>query len=80
MARGQTLRLEVLAPADVHWSVDRWHTVQDTPTTNSGLGVHYLDLPTAQLAAGAAVVFTFFWPLANRWEGQDFAVTVGDTS
>ncbi len=80
MPRGQTLRLEVLAPASVHWSVHGWHTAQDTPTTDSGLGVHYLDLPTAQLVAGATVVFTFFWPQADRWEGQDFSVTVGNGS
>ena len=43
--------LYVLAPANVRWSVDGWHTVHDTPTTDTGVGLHYLDLPTAQLAA-----------------------------
>jgi glucoamylase len=78
--RGEALRLDVLAAATVHWSVDGWRTVRDTSTTDTGLGVHYLELPTAQLASQAEVVFTFFWPHADRWEGQDFSVTVGDGS
>lgn len=77
---GKTLRLELLAPAVVHWSVNAWHTTQDSFTTDSGLGVHYLDLSTAQLVAGDTVVFTFFWPQADRWEGQDFTLTGRDNS
>jgi glucoamylase len=80
MPRGQTLRLEVLAPATVHWSVDGWHTAHDTPTTDARVGLHYVDLPTAQLAARTVMAFTFFWPQADRWEAQDFSVTVEDGS
>lgn len=73
---GRVLRLEVLAPATVHWSSDGWRTVQDTPTRDTGLGVHLVDLPTDRLAPGAAVDFTFFWPGPDRWEGVDFQVRV----
>jgi glucoamylase len=73
---GTTLRLETLAPARVHWSGDGWRTVTDTPTTDTGLGVYLADVPTAGLPAGSTVVFTFFWPEAGRWEGQDFAVAL----
>jgi glucoamylase len=38
--------------------------------------VHVVDLPTAALAPGAIVPFTFYWPGADRWEGTDFAVAV----
>lgn len=75
---GKTLRLEVLAPAVVHWSADGWQTVHDTPTQATGLGVHLVDLPTAALPAGASVLFTFYWPGAGRWEGTDFRVAVGE--
>jgi len=34
------------------------------------------DLPTHGLDPGHAVVFTFFWPQAQRWEGTDFSVTI----
>jgi glucoamylase len=73
---GRTLRLETLAPALVHWTADDWQTTTDTATVDTGLGVHLVDLPTAPLAAGATVRFTFYWPEARRWEGADFAVAV----
>lgn len=77
MRMGKTLRIQLQAPALVHWSADDWKTIQDTPTRGTGLGVHVADLPTADLARGARVVFTFFWQQANKWEGMDFTVQVG---
>ncbi|MDP3890194.1 hypothetical protein, partial [Nocardioides sp.] len=76
LRQGETLRIETLAQALVHWSADGWRTPRDTETTDTGLGVHYADLATAGPAPGAEVRFTFFWPEAGRWEGVDFAVTV----
>jgi len=74
---GTTLRIETLAPALVHWSADGWHAPTDLPTRDTGLGVHVADLPTAALPAGREIQFTFYWPEAGRWEGADFAVTIG---
>ena len=76
IAPGKTLRVEVLAPAIVHWSVDGWRTVRDTATRDTGLGVHCADLPTADLPSGGMADFTFFWIEAARWEGGDFSVAV----
>ena len=76
MPVGRTLRLEVLAPANVHWSVNDWARAHDTPTRDTGLGVHVADLPTRGLAASARLLFTFYWPDAGRWEDADFAVTL----
>ena len=73
LAAGLRLRLEVPAPAIVHWSPDGWRTVLDTPTRDTGLGLHAAELDPQ---AGEPVVFTFFWPEADRWEGRDFQVTV----
>lgn len=73
---GRSLRLETLAPALVHWTADAWQTTADTATVDTGLGVHLVDLPTAGLAPGETVRFTFYWPEARRWEGADFAVAV----
>ena len=74
--RNKTLRIELLNPGLVHWSIDGWTTSQDTKTRDTGLGTHVLDLPTASLPAGSEVTFTFYWPLESRWEGTDFAVSV----
>jgi len=72
----KTLRIVLLTPARVHWSVDSWQTTHDTDTRDTGLGIYTLDLPTASLPVGAEAVFTFFWPKENRWEGKDYTVTV----
>ena len=74
--RGRTLRLVLLDPLMVHWSIDGWKSIQDTNARDTGLGVYALDLPTASLPVGGQVVFTFFWPKENRWEGSDYSVSV----
>lgn len=76
MPAGQTLRVEVLATAVVHWSDDEWATTHDTETRDTGLGLHLADLPTADLADGQTIQFTFYWPETDRWEGQDFIVKI----
>jgi glucoamylase len=73
---GKTLRIETLAPAQVHWSADDWHTTVDTRTHDTSLGIHFTDLPTERLPSGATVRFTFYWPEAGHWEGTDFQVQI----
>jgi len=73
---GKTLRIAVMAPATVHWNHDGWQSSQDVTTRNTGLGVYIADLTTSELDAGHSIVFTFYWPDSNRWEGTDFSVTV----
>ena len=75
---GKTLRIEVLQPAVVHWSLDGWRTALDSNTRDTGIGLHVADLPSDRLPVGAGLLFTFRWPLAGRWEGTDFAVTVDE--
>ena len=52
--RNQTLRLNLLNPARVRWSIDDWKTAHDTDTRDTGLGIHILNLPTASLPVGGA--------------------------
>src|ERR1700720_2551866 len=73
---GKKLRLLLMEPAMVHWSVDNWQTVQDSTSEESGWNLQHLDLPTETLAVGRQVTFTFFWKHAGRWEGRDYQVTV----
>lgn len=76
MPTGQRLRIELLDPATVHWSDDGWQTVHETSTTDTGLGVHLVDLDTAALQPGREITFTFKWSPSGTWEGTDFAVAV----
>lgn len=77
MPQTMSLRIELLAPATVHWSHNGWKEVHDIQTKNSGLGLHYADLQTEKIAAGTSVIFTFYWLDAGRWEGKDFEVRIG---
>jgi len=74
--KNKTLRIVLLTPGLVHWSIDNWQTAHDTNAKDTALGIYTLDLPTASLPPGGQAVFTFFWPNENRWEGTDFRVTV----
>jgi glucoamylase len=73
---GKILRLVLLTPGLVHWSLDGWNSSQDTNARDTGLGIYILDLPTASLPSKAPIDFTFFWPLENQWEGENYTVSV----
>ena len=77
MPPGKLLRIETLAPGVIHWSADDWNTVEDATTHDAGLGIHIADLSTKALPEGRRVKFTFFWPDAGHWEGEDFTIHVG---
>jgi glucoamylase len=76
LQQGKRLRIELLAPANIHWSTDHWQTATDLATHDSGCGIYHADLPTAKLDEGSVIVFTFYWTEAGHWEGADFYVTV----
>jgi glucoamylase len=71
---GKTLRIELAAPAVVHWTMDDWSTTHDSPTTKNSFDIHFVDLPTKKSARGKFIRFTLFWTEPGRWEGTDFAV------
>ncbi len=73
---GKKLRVEALAPAKIHWSLDGWQTAHVCETLDSSLGTYYADLPTVSLKAGSQILFTFYWPQASRWEGVNYTVGI----
>jgi glucoamylase len=77
MVAGRLLRLELLAPARAHCSLDGWRTWLDIDARDTGVGIWVADVPGSdRLRPGDGVVFTFWWPEAARWEGRDFRVAV----
>jgi glucoamylase len=76
LPEARNLRLELLAPAVAHWSTDGWKTAHDSKTRDTKLGVHLVDLDRDQLPEHGTIVFTFFWPEANRWEGRNFEIAL----
>ena len=73
---GKILRVETLASAVIHWSVDDWCTVHDAMTRDTGLGIYIADLAIQALPARKEIRFTFYWQDADHWEGADFSVRV----
>ena len=76
LTAGMILRIELPAAASVHWSADDWQTTRDTPTRDSGFGVHIADLDTAGILAGGGVVLTLRWAADSRWEGTDYRIAI----
>lgn len=72
----KTLRVELLSPAKIHWSLNNWNETQDNLTHDTGLGVHFVDLPTERLSPGSHLVFTIYWLDQNHWEGRDYRVEI----
>jgi glucoamylase len=77
---GRVLRLDLPAPALVHWSADGWETRQDVATRDTGLGIHTADLQTDGLVPGRVLTFTWKDIASGEWIGVDHTVTVEDAS
>jgi glucoamylase len=73
---GKLLRIETMAPSIIRWSGDDWKTIQEIETHDVGIGIYIADLPTNALAKDAQIKFTFYWPKANHWQGEDFIIQV----
>lgn len=73
---GRVLRLDLSAASFVHWSTDGWKTRNDARTNDVGLGIHSVEISTAELAVGDTIVFTWLDIATNKWTGQDCTVTV----
>jgi glucoamylase len=73
---GEMLRIELLAPACIHWSADDWKICHDIRTRDAGLKTHQVDLATDAFPEGKEINFTFYWSDAGHWEGKDFTVRI----
>ncbi len=76
MKAGLIVRIELPAVAFVHWSADGWQSVRDTPTRDTGFGVHVADLDTVGIPPGGSVDFTMRWAADSRWEGRDYHIAI----
>ncbi len=76
MRVGEILRVQGENAFNLHWSSDNWATVHDTHSNQNSLQIDYVDLPDVATSSGTCIHFTFFWTEGNRWEGQDYSVTV----
>lgn len=68
------LRIEVQSPAIIYWSMDNWATSKHIDTRDIGLTFYYADFDIPENTA--VFTFTFFWKVANKWEGKNFVLNV----
>jgi glucoamylase len=76
MRAGEVLRVHGNAPFTLRWSIDNWKTANDSKSTQNALELDHVDLKDAAAKVGTCISFTFLWTEDNRWEGQNYEITV----
>jgi glucoamylase len=66
--------------ATIRWTMDGWHTVHDTSTTDSGMRLHHAELNSRDLTSNSRIDFTYRFRDSGQWAGKNFSVTVVDES
>ncbi|HEY3369064.1 MAG TPA: glycoside hydrolase family 15 protein [Symbiobacteriaceae bacterium] len=75
MRKDALLRVQAMVPFRLRWSEDDWLTIQDTNSTPTSLGIHFVDLKP-NLERWSPIRFTFYWTGESRWEGRDYEVAI----
>ena len=73
---GQALRLDLPDESIVRYTRDDWTTEADVATSDTGLGLHVAELPTAGMAPGGKLVFTWRRKADEVWRGRNFETRV----
>lgn len=69
-----TLRIEVKAAFIVKWTSNNWQNEKQTIATDTQTGMYIADIPVHK--EDNTILFTFFWPEVNKWEGKNYSVQV----
>jgi glucoamylase len=71
----QILRIQAPEPFRLHWTNDSWASASDIPSTSTGVGIEFADIAIGG-DQSAPVQFTFFWTGRDRWEEQNYEVSI----
>ncbi len=71
---GRVLRVELPEAAVVVWNDGRSEKWSDVATSDTGLGVHVVELTTEEIPTGSALTFTWRRLRDDSWIGQNFTV------
>ncbi|MDP1745940.1 MAG: hypothetical protein Q8L90_10200, partial [Bacteroidota bacterium] len=55
---------------------DNWLSTNDLVTLDSGVGIHYADLPTENLDYEQKISYTFYWHDSETWEDENYTLSV----
>lgn len=70
------VRIEVYAPAALHWTRDGWRNVEHEPMKPMGHGVWVYDFPVGTFRPGRFLEFTFYWNDPGQWEGANYILAI----
>ena len=73
---GRALRLDLPEPSIVRFTRNGWATHEDAATHDSGLGIHFVEIPTANMGDHGAVIFTWRNAESGAWQGANYEVAV----
>jgi glucoamylase len=69
------LRIQANSPFQLHWTCDDWQHSTNTRSQETAIGIDFVDIPLPPQQENP-VRFTFLWLEENRWEGNDYAVSL----
>ncbi|HTZ66219.1 MAG TPA: glycoside hydrolase family 15 protein [Roseiarcus sp.] len=73
---GQALRLDLPDESIIRYTRDDWKTQAEVATNDTGLRLHIAELPTAGIAPGGKLVFTWRRKADEVWRGRNFEARV----
>jgi glucoamylase len=76
LPQGCALTLALREAGTFRFGRDGWQDVREQETTPHPLGLHLLDVDTAQLAAGQRIDVTFRRAATSAWAGRDYCISV----
>jgi glucoamylase len=75
VSAGTKLRVMGYAPFRLRFTKTTWRTFEDSTSTETALGAHFVDLPVEREDKGA-IELTFFWTSKGNWEGENYRVAI----
>ena len=77
ISRGKILRIILAKEASITWSTDNWTRTNESQMTHQKeLDLWFADFPTAAWPVDSVFAFTIFWKRDQRWENQNWKVSV----
>jgi glucoamylase len=77
LEHGVGLIIALPRAATIHWGHDGWQNIRDGSTSDTGLGLHCLEIEAHRLSDAKGIDFTFQWRDSSEWVHRDFLVAIG---
>jgi glucoamylase len=76
LERGIGLVIALPRAATIHWGHDGWRDIRDEDTSDTGLGLHCLEIDAHHLSDAEGIDFTFQWRDSDEWTHRNFQIAI----